>query len=391
MEIELLPTPRILFGLNQFRNLGSLVNELGSRLFVVASGSALNSPETRKTFSVTLAQLNIEYDTYIVKGEPTIEIVDSGVQKAKEFNTDIVLGLGGGSAIDASKAIAGLFTNGGSARDYMEVIGKGSTITKLALPTIAVPTTAGTGSEVTKNAVILAKEEKFKASIRSHHLIPKIVIVDPRLMITVPPSITGTCGMDALTQLIEAYTSNKSQPLTDAWALLGIKKASNSLLISYRNGRSFSAREDMALASLLSGICLANVGLGAVHGFASPMGGLQIPHGLICAALLVPTIEANIMQLKAVDPKNATLTKYAKLGELVSEKSFSSIDDAHKALIDYLKKLVQELNIPTLSNFGITDSDIRTFVDKAQKSSSMKYNPIKLKKDVLIEILQQVT
>ncbi len=390
MEFEFLPTPRIFFGPKQFHNIGTLVKEFGSRLFVVASGSALNSPEIRETFTVSIIKQDLKFDTYLIKGEPTIETVDFGVQKAKEFKTDVIMGLGGGSAIDTCKAIAGLFTNGGSARDYMEVIGKGAVITKPSLPIIAIPTTAGTGSEVTKNAVILAEKEKFKASIRSPLLIPKIAIIDPRLMQTVPPSVTATCGMDALTQLIEAYTSKKSQPLTDAWALLGVKKASKSLLTCYRNGQSLEARENMALASLLSGICLANAGLGAIHGFASPMGGLQIPHGVICAALLATTIEANIKQLKAVDPENVTLTKYAKLGELVSEKSFTSIDDAHKAVIDYLKKLTQELKIPTLSDFGLTDSDIRTIVDKAKKSSSMNYNPIKLKKDVLIGILQQV-
>jgi alcohol dehydrogenase class IV len=390
MEFEFLPTPRLFFGSKQFHKIGTLVKELGSRLLIVASGSALNSPETRETFTVSILKQEIEFDTYLITGEPTIETIDSGVQKAKEFKADVIMGLGGGSAVDASKAIAGLFTNGGSARDYMEVIGKGSVITQPSLPIIAVPTTAGTGSEVTKNAVILARKEKFKSSIRSPLLIPKIAIIDPRLMQTVPPSVTATCGMDALTQLIEAYTSNKSQPLTDTLALLGVKKASKSLLICYRKKQSLEARENMALASLLSGICLANSGLGAVHGFASPMGGLRIPHGVICAALLAPTIEANIQQLTMKEPENATLIKYAKLGEIVLEKTIPSINDAHIALVDYLKNLTKELNIPTLSEFALTDSDVQTIVEKAMKSSSMKYNPIELKEKVLKEILYQV-
>lgn len=392
MQFEFLSIPRIFFGSKQFQNIGSLIKEFGSRLLVVASGNALKkSPETKETLNLLASEHNFTFDTYIIKREPTIETIDFGVQKAKEFKADVIMGLGGGSALDASKAIAGLFTNGGSARDYMEVIGKGAVITHHSLPIIAVPTTAGTGSESTKNAVILAEEEKFKASIRSQLLIPKIAIVDPRLMLTVPPSVTATCGMDALTQLIEAYTSNKSQPLTDTWALLGVKKASKSLLTCYRNGLSLEAREDMALASLLSGICLTNAGLGAVHGFASPMGGMKIPHGVICAALLAPTIEANIKQLKTVDSENITLTKYAKLGEIISGKSIPSIDDAQKALVKYLKNLTQELNIPTLSEFELTDSDVQSIVEKAKKSSSMRYNPIKLTEDVLIEILQQVT
>ncbi|MFX1284988.1 MAG: iron-containing alcohol dehydrogenase [Promethearchaeota archaeon] len=388
MEFEFLPTPRIFFGPKQFHNIGTLVKEFGARLFVVASGSALNSPETRETFTVSIVKQEIRFETYLIRGEPTIETIDLGVQKAKEFKADCFLAIGGGSTIDACKAIAGLYTNGGSARDYMEVIGKGATIIKPPLPIIAVPTTAGTGSEVTKNAVILAEQEEFKASIRSPFLIPKIAIVDPRLMLTVPQSVTATCGMDALTQLIEAYTSNKSQPLTDSWALLGIKKASKFLLTCYRNGQSLEARENMALASLLSGICLANAGLGAVHGFASPMGGLKIPHGVICAALLAPTIEANIKQLTMMDPKNKTLVKYAKLGEIVSEKTYPSITDAHDALVDYLKSLTKELNVPTLSEFSLTDSIVQIIVEKAKKSSSMGYNPIELKKEVLIDILQ---
>lgn len=391
MEFEFLPTPRIFFGLKQFHKIGTLVKELGSRLLIVASGSALNSPETRETFTVSISKQDIEFDTYLITGEPTIETIDSGVQKAKEFNADVIMGLGGGSAVDASKAIAGLFTNGGSARDYMEVIGKGSVITQPSLPIITVPTTAGTGSEVTKNAVVLAEKEKFKASIRSPLLIPNIAIIDPKLMQTVPPSVTATCGMDALTQLIEAYTSKKSQPLTDTLALLGVKKVSKSLLTCYRKGQLLEAREDMALASLLSGICLANSGLGAVHGFASPMGGLRIPHGVICAALLTPTIEANIKQLTMKDSENTTLIKYAKLGEIISEKIIPSINDAHIALVDYLKNLTKKLNIPTLSEFALTDSDVQTIVEKAMKSSSMKYNPIELKEGVLKEILHQVT
>lgn len=389
MEFTLLPTPQIFFGSKQFHKVGTLVKELGSRLFVVASGSALSSPETREVLTVSITKQDLEFETYLIKGEPTIETVDFGVQKAKEFKADVIIGLGGGSTIDSCKAIAGLFTNGGSARDYLEVIGKGAIISKPSLPIIAIPTTAGTGSEVTKNTVIRAEEEKFKASIRSPLLIPKIAIIDPRLMLSVPPLITATCGMDALTQLIEAYTSNKSQPLTDAWALLGVKKASRSLLTCYRNGESLEAREEMALASLLSGICLANAGLGAVHGFASPMGGLNIPHGVICAALLASTIEANIKQLRAIDPDNNTLLKYAKLGETVSEKLFPTLDEAHKALIDYLRNLTRELNIPTFSKYGLTDSDIPTIVNKAKKSSSMRYNPINLKEEVLSEILRQ--
>ncbi|MFX0184119.1 MAG: iron-containing alcohol dehydrogenase [Candidatus Hodarchaeota archaeon] len=391
MQFEFLATPRIFFGVKQFQNIGSLVKEFGSRLFVVASGSALNAPETRETLTVSILKHDIEFDTFLIKGEPTVGVIDSGVRKAEDFKADAIMGLGGGSVIDGCKAIAGLFTNGGLAKDYMEVIGKGSVITRPSLPIIAVPTTAGTGSEVTKNAVILAKEEQFKASIRSPFLIPKIAIVDPTLMVTVPSSVTASCGMDALTQLIEAYTSNKAHPMTDALAVLGIKKVANSLLSVYRDGRLLEAREDMALASLISGICLANAGLGAVHGFASPMGGLNIPHGVICSALLAPTIETNISELKKSKAKNdLTLEKYTRLAEIISNKPFSSMETAHEAIVGFMKTLTQELNIPKLSEFGVTESDIPMIVEKAKRASSMKYNPISLDDTALSTILKQV-
>jgi alcohol dehydrogenase class IV len=390
MQFEFLSTPRIFFGSEQFQKIGSLVNEFGSNLLVVASESALSkSSVTRSTLQNKAAQSDFNFDTYIVTGEPTIETVDSGVVKAQEFNADIIMGLGGGSALDTSKAIAGLVTNGGSARDYMEVIGKGKIIETPPLPIVAVPTTAGTGSEVTKNAVILAKEEQFKASIRSPLLIPKIAIIDPTLMVTVPSSVTATCGMDALTQLIEAYTSNKAQPMTDALAVLGIKKATKSLLSAYKDGQLLEAREDMALASLISGICLANAGLGAVHGFASPMGGLNIPHGVICSALLAPTIETNISKLKSKAKKELTLEKYTRLAEIISNRTFPSMELAHKAIVDFMKTLTQELKIPKLSEFGVTESDIPMIVKKAKRASSMKYNPICLDDSALSNILKQ--
>ncbi|MHA2225734.1 MAG: iron-containing alcohol dehydrogenase [Candidatus Hodarchaeales archaeon] len=390
MNFELLQTPKIIFGLEKFNNIGTLIKELGSRALIVANASALQKNlNTREIIQNSSSIDGFEFEYYIIKGEPSIEIIDAGVNKAKEFETDVIIGLGGGSAIDAGKAIGCLFTNDGSAKDYLEVIGKGSIITQPSLPTIAIPTTAGTGSEVTKNAVILAKKEKFKASIRSPFLIPQITIIDPTLMIYLSPSVTATCGMDALTQLIEAYTSNNSNQITDSLAILGIEKASKFLLTAYDEGNSLDARTNMALASLLSGICLANAGLGAVHGFASPMGGLEIPHGVICAALLAPTVEANIQALKRVNRKHPVLVKYAKLGSIVSDRSYSSEEEAHKTLVRYLKNLTRNLNIPRFTKFGISISDIKNIVEKAKKASSMKYNPVVLSDESLTEIVRQ--
>ncbi|MFX1255900.1 MAG: iron-containing alcohol dehydrogenase [Promethearchaeota archaeon] len=391
MHFELLHTPRIIFGSGTLENIGRLCRDFGSRLLVVASESVLKKRKIQELLDDALAPQSIDYTHFIIKGEPEVKLIDQGVIEGKNFNADMVVGIGGGSVIDAGKAIAGLITNGESARDYMEVIGKGSQITRPSLPYIAAPTTAGTGSEVTKNAVISAKAAGLKASIRSPLLVPKIAIIDISLMLSVPSDVTARTGLDALSQLIEAYTSKNSQPITDALALLGVQKASHSLLKAYKNGGDIEAREDMAMAALLSGICLANAGLGAIHGFAGPIGGLfSIPHGTVCAALLVPTIQYNIEELKEKNPNHPTLAKYAKLGALCFGQTFSSGEEAQLALIEYLRGLVQSLKIPKLSQFGLTNADISGIISKAKKASSMRYNPIELKDYTLYKILDQV-
>lgn len=386
MQFEFLPTPRIIFGKGRFNEVGTTMKEFGKRVLVVASKSAMERAFEFRAFEDLP---DIKSETFIIKEEPTIEIIDYGVEKALNFKAELILGLGGGSSIDASKAIAALITNGGSAKDYMEVIGKGSMITKPPIPTIVTPTTAGTGSEVTKNAVIFAKEDQFKTSIRSLLMIPKIAIIDPVLMTSVPSSVTAACGMDALTQLIESYTSINAQPVTDTLALLGIKKCAKSLVLAFEKGDSIEAREDMALAALLSGICLANAGLGAVHGFASPLGGLNIPHGVICASLLAPTIESNIKTLKKKNHLDETLFKYSNLGRILSGKPDINAEDAHQRLIKYLKSVTQRLKIPRLSEYGLNRIEISEIVDKAKKASSMRYNPVPLPDNNLKEILLQ--
>ncbi|NVM53330.1 MAG: iron-containing alcohol dehydrogenase [Candidatus Helarchaeota archaeon] len=386
MQFDLLSTPLIFFGSGKIQNIGEIIKNFGSRVLIVGSESALKSTSLNQI----LADQTIDFTTFIVKGEPTIELIDRGAAEGLNFKAQVVIGLGGGSALDAGKAIAGLMTNGGSGRDYMEVIGKGLKIMKPASPYIAVPTTAGTGTEVTKNAVIKSPADGYKASIRSPLLVPKIALIDPSLTLSVSPKVTASTGLDALTQLIEAYTSNKSQPVTDALALVGIQKAKNSLLTAYRHGDNLSVREDMALAALLSGICLANAGLGAVHGFASPLGGLfPIPHGVVCAALLASVVEQNIQELKNKSPNAPVLAKYAKLGELVAEKPLTNNQDAYQGIIRYLKELTESLKIPSFSEFGVTEADLPRIIEKAKKSSSIRYNPIALTDDALHKILSQ--
>ncbi len=386
MQFDLLATPQIYFGSGKIEVIGNLIKDFGSQALIVGSESALKTINLQEI----LADQSINYTTFIAKGEPTIELVDRGITAGLDFKAEVVVGVGGGSALDAGKAIAGINTNGGSARDYMEVIGKGLKIKLPALPYIAVPTTAGTGTEVTKNAVLKSPEDGYKASIRSPLLVPKVALIDPALTLSVPPHVTASSGLDALCQLIEAYTSNKSQPVTDALALLGIQKAKNSLLIAFKNGNNLAAREDMALAALLSGICLANAGLGAVHGFASPLGGLlPIPHGVVCASLLAEVVRQNILTLKSTNLKDPTLTKYAKLGVLITERAYKTKQDGYQALIDYLKQLTADLKIPALSSFGLQEADFPDVINKVKKSSSYRYNPAKLDDAALSAILRQ--
>ncbi|MBK5114326.1 MAG: iron-containing alcohol dehydrogenase [Candidatus Heimdallarchaeota archaeon] len=386
LTFDFLTTPQIVFGKGRFQEIGELLDTYGKKVLVVCSESAFS--QIQEQIEKITANRKISYEVFIIKGEPDIHQIDKGVEQGIKQKANVVLGVGGGSAVDAGKAIAGLITNGGLAKDYMEVIGKGSLITKPPLPYIAIPTTAGTGSEVTKNAVILSKEDGLKASIRSPLLIPKVALVDPELMIKVSPEVTAYCGLDALTQLIESYTSVKSQPITDSLAILGIRRITKSLIYVYENGHDVSAREDMAFAALLSGICLANAGLGVVHGFASPIGGLVgIPHGVVCGALLSFVVEENIKQMITEIPFNETLAKYATLGELLANIIFDDIREAADRVIEYTEQISRLLKIPKLSKYGLSEKYFEEIIEKAKKTSSMRYNPVKLSDEALYRIL----
>jgi alcohol dehydrogenase class IV len=303
--------------------------------------------------------------------------MDEALNVARLANCDFVIGLGGGSAIDAAKAVAGLLSNGGEATDYMEVVGRGQKITKPAVPWIAIPTTAGTGAEVTRNAVVGWPEKKFKASIRSELLFPQIALIDPELGVEVPPDVTARSGMDALCQCIEAYVSRGANPMTDAIALKGVELAGRFLQRAYEDGHDLEAREGMALAALFSGIALANAGLGAVHGFAAPLGAnFPVPHGTVCGVLLPHVIDANIAALAKQRDGERTLAKYA---------------DVDRTLAGGLRRcaeLVRDLNLPPLSRFGVTRADIPPMVELAKRTSSMRYNPVALEDETLADVLR---
>lgn len=391
LTFDFLKTPQIIFGCGRFIELSKIIQSYGNKVLLIASKSALKHKIVEKELAIISDQYDYSIETILIKGEPDTEQIDNSVALGLKQKSEIVVGLGGGSVVDAGKAVAGLITNGGLSKDYIEVIGKGKKISKEALPYVAIPTTAGTGSEVTKNAVILSKEDKLKASLRSPFLIPKIALIDPELMTTVPKEITASTGLDALTQLIESFTSNKAQLLTDAIARIGIKKAAESLIFAYENGKDITAREDMAFAALLSGICLANAGLGAVHGFAGPLGGeFGIPHGIICGALLKPVIEENIRIMLGQVPFHKSLAKYAEINQFFGGIQPEGMKDAVFQLVEKLKQICKKMTIPKLSQYGMEEESFELIIKKAKKSSSMRYNPIQLTDDSLFSILKQV-
>ncbi len=387
MKFEFFGVGRIIFGCGQFARLAEVAAPLGRRAMIIFNGGE----ELAERAGSLLAGARVETTRFRQRGEPTVADVDMATQAAREKNVDLVIGLGGGSAMDAAKAVAALLTNGGSALDYMEVVGKGQKITKASAPWIAIPSTAGTGAEVTRNAVIGAPERKFKASIRGEQLLPRIALVDPELGVSVPPDVTARSGMDALCQLIESYTSRGAQPMTDALALQGIPLAARSLRRAYQNGADLEAREEMAMAALFSGITLTNAGLGAVHGFAAPLGAnFPAPHGTICAALLPHVMQANVAALRAESDSHPILARYAAVGRALGAGVASTTNEqAIERAIQATTELARDLKIPGLREFGIGESDIDRMVQLAKKASSMRYNPVELTDDALANALCQ--
>src|SRR5580692_12639108 len=268
MRFEFATAGRIFFGPGTLGELGTIARELGKFALVVCGSS---SARTQPLLSAMEAA-NLKNWSFPTHGEPTIEHIKNGVNLARESGCNVVVGFGGGSVIDSAKAIAGLVTNPGVILDYLEVIGKGKQLSVPALPCIAIPTTAGTGAEVTRNSVLASPEHQVKVSLRSPFLLPRLAIVDPKLTSDLPPSVTASTGLDALTQLIEPYVSIRANPVTDGFCIEGMRRVARSLRRAYHEGQDLQAREDMALASLFGGLSLANAGLGAVHGFAAPIG-----------------------------------------------------------------------------------------------------------------------
>ena len=380
MKFEFATATRIIFGPGTVRQVGPLAAEMGRRAFVIAGRSI----ERAYPILEQLKERRIEYITFSVPAEPTTTIVKQGVELARRSGSEMVISVGGGSVLDAGKAIAAMLTNAGQLEDYLEVVGLGKPITDSPAPHIAIPTTAGTGAEVTRNAVLGAPEHRVKVSMRSAMMMPDLAIVDPELTYSMPPVLTAATGLDALTQLIEAFVSNKATPLTDCICREGLARAGRSLRVAYEDGGNRSARENMALASLFGGLALANAGLGAVHGFAGPLGGMiGAPHGVICAALLPFVTRANIEALQKRGAGSAALLRYDEVASLLTGKAGANA----AAGPAWVQDLCAALKVSPLIQFGLKEQDFPQVVAKAQKSSSMKGNPIALTDGELTQIL----
>jgi len=370
---EFATATRIIFGAGKLTEAAPAAATLGKHALVVTG----SNPDRAQKLLEALKEEGLKSTVHSVTGEPKIADAQAGTECVRQHECDVVIALGGGSAIDAGKAIAALCTNPGQPLDYLEVIGKGQPLIQSPAPFIAIPTTAGTGAEVTRNAVLSSPEDRVKVSLRHPLMLPKLAIVDPQLTYELPPEITATTGLDALTQLIEPFTCNRANPMTDALCREAIPRAARSLQRACENPTPAS-REDMALASLHGGLALANSGLGAVHGFAAPIGGMfEAPHGAVCAALLPHVMAAN---LKALPKEN----RYIQTARLLTGNPQATAQDA----IQWVKNLVQTLKIPGLSAYAITEEDFPAITKKARTASSMKANPVSLDDDQLAGILQ---
>ena len=379
-RFEFATATRVVFGPGTANDIGSLVKPLGRRALIV-SGRSAERP-ARAISSLEAAGLTTSL--VVIVAEPDTTSVMQGAADARQAGVDCVVGIGGGSVIDAAKAIAAMATNDGDVLDYLEVIGRGRPLEKPALPCVAIPTTAGTGSEVTRNAVLASRAHGVKVSLRGPSLLPRVAIVDPSLTTELPPALTATTGLDALTQLIEAYVSCRANPMTDALCLEGIRRAGTALRRAFADGTDASARADMALASLWSGMALMNAGLGAVHGFAAPIGGLfDAPHGAICASLLPHVVAANVRAMETRAPNHPARERFATVARLVTSQPNATAADG----VLWLADLVHELRIPRLRHYGIGSEHVAGLVEKAERASSMKGNPLELTTKELSEAL----
>lgn len=371
MRFEFATATRIVFGEGSAREAPDAVKRYATRALLVTG----RDPERAAALRKSVEQAGVALRTISVDGEPTVDIVRQAVDSSRAFGASAVVAVGGGSVLDAGKAIAAMLANPGDLLDYLEVIGAGQALPHPALPLVALPTTAGTGSEVTRNAVLGSPAHGVKASLRSPGMLPAVAIVDPLLTVNLPPSLTASTGLDALTQLIEAYLCNRANPMTDLFCEDGMREIARWLRIAYSDGQHTEARAGMAWASLLGGLALANAGLGVVHAFASPIGGaFPAPHGAVCAALLPHGLQVNLEALRAENPQHPRLARFARVAALLT----GDADALPETAIGWVRALVTDLAIPDLSAYGVRAQHAEALAEKALRTSSMKANPASL-------------
>ena len=376
MRFEFATAQRILFGQGAIADLPAIALVFGKRVMVVTGKDRIR----RAGLLADLEAKGLNCTIFGVPGEPTVDLVRTGATTYRTAACQLVISVGGGSAIDAGKAIAALASNPGDVLDYLEIVGKGAALPEAPVPFIAVPTTAGTGSEVTRNAVLASPEHRVKASLRSPLMLPRVALVDPELTFGLPAALTANTALDALTQLIEPYVSIRANPITDALCLDGLRHAARCLPLLGKP----ESRTGMSYASLLGGLALANAGLGVVHGFAAPLGGMfDAPHGADCAAVLPHGMRMNLAALSRRDPESPALDRYREIAAILTGNPKASAEDGCR----WVDQLVASLRIPRLATYGIQPSDIPLIVERAARAGSMKANPITLTEEELSAVL----
>lgn len=377
---EFATATRVVFGAGRLSEVGRIAREFGRRALIVTG----NHPERAQPLQDLLKADGVASETYSVGGEPTTLSVATGIARAKLKGFGLIIGFGGGSAIDLAKAIAGLLTNDRDLFDFLEVIGRGQPLSHPAAPWIAIPTTAGAGAEVTRNAVITSREHKVKASLRSPFLLARVALVDPQLTLDLPPAVTLSTGLDALTQLVEPLVCSRPNPLVDALCRDGLRRVSRSLRTAVTRGTDLAARSDMALAALLGGMALTNAGLGVVHGLAAPIGGCHpAPHGAVCAALLPHAMALNLRALRQRAPTSPAIDRFAAVAHELLGRPDATPEDG----VACIAQLARDLGSPSLGSLGVPRDRVAELAGKAAAASSMKANPLPLTHEELVALL----
>jgi len=381
MNIDFSTAGRIIFGSGKLSMLSGIIGNFGERVLIVKGSK---NPDPARLISIC-DSAGLRVSIFVVDHEPDIEMVNRAIQFARQEKCEFVIAFGGGSVIDAGKVVAALLSNDGSLLDYLEVVGKGKALENRSKPYIAIPTTAGTGSEVTRNAVISVKKERVKVSMRNAFLLPAISLVDPELTLGVPPEVTVVTGMYALTQVIEPYVTRFPNPMVDLFCKEGISRGSAFLYQAWVNGSDIEARENVSWMSLMGGLALANAKLGAVHGFAGPIGGMfNAPHGAICAALLPAVMLVNSEIIRKSSNETEKLERFQDISRWITGNDQATIKDGS----DWISALCKKMKIPGLSSMGIKRSDFQLIIEKSGKSSSMKGNPVQLSQEDMARILE---